>query len=91
MFMILTNYRLITVSSQQIFCGCSATKGANVVALADVMEAGLSKESKICCIHTRLIHVKTRTGVTQYVVKGFSDHDLKNYLYVMSHLILRNN
>jgi hypothetical protein len=91
MFLVVTNYRLILVSSQQVWCGLNATKGANVVALADIMEAGLSKESKLCCIHTRLIHVETKTQKHTFVVKSFGDAELKSYLSIMSGLIVHNN
>ena len=91
MFLVVTNIRLILVSSQQVWCGCPASKASNVVALADVMEAGLSKESKLCCVHTRLIHVETKTQKHTFVVKSFNDDDLKNYLSVMSNLIVHNN
>jgi len=61
-----------------------------VVATSSVKEAGYAKETQMCCVHSRLVHVETLTERSTLVVKKFRDEDLKTFLTKMSTLIIKN-
>lgn len=89
-FLVVTNKRVLMVQSQQVWCGCSAVRGSNVIALSSVKEAGVARETKVCCFHSRVVHIQSLTQRHTLIVKKFSDQDLKDFMSFMSQLILSN-
>ena len=90
-FLVITDMRVLMVQSQAQWCGCMKVKGTNTFALSGIKEAGISKETQYCCIHTRLLHVESLTQRHTMVVKKFKDADLNNFLRVLSTVIINNS
>jgi hypothetical protein len=90
LFLILTNRRVLMVTSNQVCCGYARGRTAMAIALSSIKEAGVARETQVCCFHTRLIHVQSLTQRHTLIVKKFSDQDLKEFLSYMSEKILAN-
>ena len=90
-FLVLTNLRVLMVQSTAVCFGCTRTKKATVIALSGVKEAGIAKETQLCCFNARLVHIQSITELYTMVVKKFRDEDLKEFLRALSHLIIDNS
>ena len=90
-FLVLTDMRVLMVQSSAIWFGCTRVKKATVIALSGVKEAGIAKETQLCCFHARLIHIQSMTELYTMVVKKFRDEELRDFLRSLSSLIINNS
>jgi len=89
-FLVVTNMRVLLVQSTQMWCGCQKVRGANAISMTSVKEAGIGRETQMCCFHSRVIHIQTLTQRHTLIVKGFSDEDMKSFLAYMSWVLVSN-
>jgi len=83
-FLVLTNMRVLLVQSQAVCCGWNRSRVVNAIASSSIKEAGIAKETQMCCFHTRVVHIQSLTERHTIVVKKFKDPDLKNFLTQLS-------
>lgn len=89
-FLVVTNMRVLMVESRAVWCGCTRVRGVNTISLTSIKEAGSGRETQWCCIHSRIIHLEAMTQRYTMIVRKFSDQDLKDFLKVMSQVMLQN-
>jgi hypothetical protein len=90
-YLVVTNLRVLLVEARQVWCGCQAVRAATALALTSVKEAGVGRETSMCCFHSRVIYLQTLTQRHSMIVKRFSDKDLKEFLMHLSVLIINNS
>lgn len=90
-FLVLTNMRVLLIQSQAQWCGCTKVKGINTVASSAVIEAGSAKETRLCFIHTRVVHIETKSARYTLAVKKLKDADIQAFVTHMSQLIIANS
>jgi hypothetical protein len=83
-FLVVTNQRLLVIKSNAIWCGCGRVRAVHTVALAGVKEVGSTKETQMCCVHTRVVSVQSMTQVFNVVVKKQSDAEIRNFVTNLS-------
>jgi len=89
-YLIVTNKRLLLMQSNQVWCGWIKKKNVKALALASLVEAGMSKESQACCIHTRLVEMETLTQKHALIVKKVNDEQLKQFVAELSEVLVEN-
>ena len=89
-FLVVTNQRVILIDSKAAWFGCTSNKSAQTIAIPTVKEAGIAKQTSLCCFHARLIHIKARAATHTLVVKKFDDAQLDFFLKTLSDVIVRN-
>ena len=87
-FMVVTNQRLLVIQAMQQFCGCTRVRAVHTVALAGVKEVGSSRETHMCCVNTRVVHVQSMTQVFNVVVKKLGDAEIRNFVTNLSAVIV---
>jgi hypothetical protein len=87
-FLVVTNQRLLVIKSTQIWCGINRAKVVNTIALAGVKEVGSSKETHLCCVHTRTIQVQSLTQLYNVVIKKMGDPEIRNFVTNLSAVIV---
>ncbi|MCB9529346.1 MAG: hypothetical protein R3F65_29215 [bacterium] len=90
-FLVLTNMRVLLIQSAAQWCGCTKIKAINTVASNAVIEAGSSKETRLCFVHTRVVHIETRSQRYTLAIKKLKDADLQAFVTHMSQLIIANS
>lgn len=90
-FLVLTNMRVLLIQTRALWCGCTKVKGINTVASSAVIEAGSGKETHLCCVHTRGVHIETRSARYTLAIKKLKDADLQAFVTHMSQLIIANS
>lgn len=86
----ITNKRLLMIESLQFFCGWQRVRSVNAIALASVAEAGWAKETQMCCIHSRAIHVESKTQRYSLVIKKLGDAELREFVAKLSAVLVAN-
>ncbi|WAS97468.1 hypothetical protein [Nannocystis punicea] len=89
-FLFVTNMRILLLESRQAFCGFARIRKFNAIALASLAEAGSGKETQWCCIHTRTIHIESKTQRYTIVIKHLDDRALREFVQTMSTVMLGN-
>ena len=89
-FVIVTNQRVLLASSQQALCGFNRNLGVNALALASVAECGWAKVTAMCCVHSRLVHIETKTQRHGLVIKKLKDNALREFVSNLSAVMVSN-
>lgn len=89
-FIMVTNQRLLLVESRQMYCGVMRVRGIQAIALASVLEAGWNKETQACCIHTRVVHMQSRTQRHTLVIQRLTDQQLREFTTQLSGVMVQN-
>lgn len=89
-FILVTNQRILLANSQQAFCGLNRNLGVNAIALASLAECGWAKITASCCIHSRLVHVETKTQRHTLVIKKLKDNALREFVSNLSAVMVSN-
>lgn len=90
-FLVLTNMRVLLIESQAVWCGCTKIRGVHTISSKSVVEAGAAKETRICFVHTRTVHIESFTQRYTLAIKKLKDEDLRAFTTHMSQLIIANN
>lgn len=89
-FLLVTSQRILMMESRQQFCGWTRVKGVNAIALASLAEAGSGKETQFCFVHSRMVHIETKTHRHQLVIKKLGDADLRRFVAELSAVLVSN-
>nr|MDA3863133.1 hypothetical protein [Deltaproteobacteria bacterium] len=89
--LVLTNKRIFIVQKSQAWCGCTASKNIRLVALKALVEAGAAKDTQVCCFHSNLVTLETRTENFAMILKNNDDQLLKQFINQMALQIQQNN
>lgn len=89
-YLIVTSQRLLLLNATQHWCGMTRSRSINALALASLAECGSSRETRICCVHSRFVNIETKTQNHQLVVKKFRDADLQEFVAQLSAVIIAN-
>ncbi len=89
-FLLVTNRRILMLQSTQIWCGWARTKNVNAIALASLIECGSGKETQFCCVHSRLVHIETKTQKHQLVIKKLGDPEIRDFVANLSSVLVAN-
>ncbi len=89
-FLLVTNRRILMLQSTQMWCGWARTKNVNAIALASLIECGSGKETQFCCIHSRLVHIETKTQKHQLVIKKLGDPEIRDFVANLSAVLVSN-
>jgi hypothetical protein len=87
-FLVVTNQRLLVIKSTQIWCGCGRMRAVHTIALSGVKEVGSSKETQLCCIHTRTVQVQSLTQQFNVVVKKLGDNEIRQFVTNLSTVLV---
>ena len=89
-FLMVTNQRILMLQSKQQFCGWTRVKGVNAIALGSLAEAGSGKETQFCFVHSRMVHIETKTQKHQLVIKKLGDAELRRFVAELSAVLVSN-
>jgi hypothetical protein len=89
-FIIATNQRVLLANSVSMMCGFNRVKGVNAIALASVAECGWAKATQMCCIHSRVVHLETKTQRHTLVIKKLKDDGLRQFVANLSAVMVAN-
>jgi hypothetical protein len=89
-FVVVTNQRIVMVQSQAVWCGFSSTKAVNAIALASLAECGWAKDTRWFCIHSRAVHLESKTQRYSLVIKKLGDPALRQFVAQLSAVMLAN-
>lgn len=89
-YLVVTNQRVLLVESRQMWCGATRVRAVNSIALASLAEAGSAKETMWCCIHTRLIHIESKTQRYNMIAKKIDDNALREFVANLSAVMISN-
>ncbi len=89
-FVVITNQRILLIESRQMWCGCMQIKGVQAIALAALAEAGWARETQWCCIHSRAVHLESKTQRYSLVIKHLKDQHLREFVSQLSQVMLQN-
>lgn len=89
-WIVITNLRVLLLQSEQAFCGVRRLRGINAIALASIAEAGSGKETQMCCIHTRTVHIQSKTQRYTLVIKKLDDQALREFVRNLSTVVVTN-
>lgn len=87
-FLVVTNQRLLVIKSTQVWCGCGRVRAVHTIALAGVKEVGSSKETQLCCVHTRTVQVQSLTQQFNVVVKKLGDNEIRQFVTNLSAVLV---
>jgi len=73
-----------------MWCGCRQLKGVQAIALAALAEAGWARETQMCCIHSRAVHLESKTQRYSLVIKHLKDQHLREFVSQLSQVMLAN-
>lgn len=89
-FVVITNLRVLLLKSMQTFCGMSRIRGINAITLASLAEVGSGKDTQWCCIHSRTVHLETKTQRHNLVIKKLGDPALREFVRNLSAVMVAN-
>lgn len=89
-FLLVTNHRILMLQSTQIWCGWARTRHVNALALASLIECGSGKDTQFCCVHSRLVHIETKTQKHQLVIKKLGDPEIRDFVANLSAVLVSN-
>ncbi|MCX4243085.1 hypothetical protein [Paraliomyxa miuraensis] len=89
-FVVVTNHRIVLVESRQAFCGFRRVKGVQAIALSSLAECGWGRETQWCCIHSRAVHLESKTQRYTLVIKKLGDHALREFVANLSQVLVAN-
>jgi len=89
-FVVVTNLRIVLVQSRQAFCGFQRTKSVQAIALASLAECGWGRETQWCCIHSRVVHIESKTQRYTLVIKKLGDQALREFVANLSAVLVSN-
>ena len=89
-FIIATNQRVMMANSVSALCGFNRVKGVNAIALASVAECGWSKAPQMCCVHSRMVTLETKTQKHSLVIKKLKDDALRQFVANLSAVMVAN-
>lgn len=87
-FLVVTNQRVLVLKNFQVWCGCGKVRAIHAIALAGVKEVGSSKETQMCCIHTRTVQLQSMTQVFNLVVKRLPDSEIRSFVTNLSAVVV---
>jgi hypothetical protein len=89
-FLVVTNQRVLLLESRQMWCGVMRVRAYHAMALQSILEAGSSKETQACCIHTRTVYIESKTQKHQLVIKKLGDDGLRDFVANLSAVLVSN-
>lgn len=89
-FIVITNLRVLLLQSEQALCGFRRLRGINAIALGSILEAGTGKDTQWCCIHTRTVHIQSKTQRYTLVIKKLDDRALRDFVRNLSSIVVTN-
>ena len=89
-YMMVTNKRVILVQSTQVWCGCQKVNNINVIGLASIREVGMGKDTQLCCINTRVVHLQSLTQPHSLVVTKLGDNAMRDFVSNLSAVLVSN-
>ncbi len=89
-FVLVTNQRILLANSIQALCGFNRNLGVNAIALASLAECGWAKVTAMCCVHSRFVHVETKTQRHTLVIKKLKDAALREFIANLSSVMVSN-
>jgi hypothetical protein len=90
-FVVVTNMRILLIQSQALWCGCTRKVAVNSFALAALAECGWDKDTQWCCIHSRGVHLESKTQRYSLVIKKLGDPVLRQFVAQLSSVVLSNS
>ncbi len=87
---VITNLRVLLLHWEQAFCGVRRLRAVSAIALGSILEAGSSKETQACCIHTRTVHIQSKTQRYTLVIKKLDDAALREFVRNLSEIVVTN-
>ncbi|MEX1367758.1 MAG: hypothetical protein AB1Z98_31810 [Nannocystaceae bacterium] len=89
-FVVVTNVRIVLIESRQVFCGFRRIKGVQAISLASLAECGWGRETQWCCIHSRAVHLESKTQRYTLVIKKLGDAALREFVANLSAVLVTN-
>jgi hypothetical protein len=89
-FVVVTNMRILLIQSHSLWCGCTRKVAVNSFALAALAECGWDKDTQWCCIHSRGVHLESKTQRYSLVIKKLGDPALRQFVAQLSAVVLAN-
>jgi len=89
-FVVVTNHRIVLVESRQACCGFRRLEGVQAIALASLAECGWGRETQWCCIHSRAVHLESKTQRYTLVIKKLGDQALREFVANLSAVLVSN-
>ncbi|MBK8261981.1 MAG: hypothetical protein IPK80_11680 [Nannocystis sp.] len=89
-FVFITNLRVLLIHSEAAFCGFRRLRAINAIALGSITEAGTGKETQWCCIHTRTVHIESKTQRYGLVIKKLDDRAQREFVRNLSSIVVTN-
>jgi hypothetical protein len=89
-FAVVTNKRVLLLQSMRAWCGCSKVESVNAIGLASVREVGMGKETRVCCVHTRTVHMESMTECYTFVVTKLGDNAMRDFVSNLSAVLVAN-
>lgn len=89
-FLIVTNQRVLLLQSNQVWCGVGKMKKVNSIALASLIETGCGKETQMCCVHSRYVHIETKTQTHMMMIKKLGDAQIQDFVANLSAVLVAN-
>lgn len=89
-FVVVTNHRIVMVESRQAFCGFRRVKGVQAISLGSLAECGWGRETQWCCIHSRAVHLESKTQRYTLVIKKLGDQALREFVANLSSVLVSN-
>jgi hypothetical protein len=90
-FVMITSQRILLLESTQVMCGLTRTRRVNAIALSSLAEAGWGKDTMYCCIHTRVVHMESKTQRHTLVIKNLGDPGLREFVARLSAVMIANS
>ena len=89
-FLIVTNQRVLLLQSNQVWCGVGRVRNVNAIALASLIETGCGKETQMCCVHSRYVHIETKTQKHMMMIKKLGDAQIQDFVANLSAVLVAN-
>ena len=88
-YIVLTSHRLIVVESARTCFGAGKGRVSGVLAANGVHTVGISKDTKYCCIHRRVISVLSTKRAIELRMRKFNDDDAREFMSTMALNVLK--
>jgi hypothetical protein len=89
-FLVVTNQRVLLIESRAALCGWARMRKFHAMATASVLQAGSSKETQAWCLHTRTVHIESKTQRHTLVIKKLGDEGLRDFVTNLSAVLVAN-
>ena len=90
LYLVLTNQRMLFARSVKLWCGWTSFNVHHTFSANSIKNAGIRKDTAMCCLHSRVVEVSSHTATHGAVVRGMNDSEMKAFLNTMSEFIRTN-